>query len=116
MIVNVFSNGPGNGNAVICTGSATDLVQEAQAPRRNLIKNIGRFIHLHHEGRFSGRKIVRSANPGKEFLPTPNPCRGGGHRGTRMAHQYNERSDEPTSELQTLMRNAYAVVYLKKKT
>src|SRR3546814_9981913 len=115
MIVNVFSNGPGNGNAVICTGSATDLVQEDQAPGRNIIKNIGRFIHLHHEGRFSGRKIIRSANTGKEFVHPPNPGRGGGHKGTRLAHQYNERSEEHTSELQSLMRISYAVFCLKTK-
>src|SRR3546814_20366402 len=67
MIVNVFSNGPGNGNAVICTGSATDLVPEDQAPCRNIIKNIGSFIHINPEGLFSGRKIILSDKPGQKF-------------------------------------------------
>src|SRR3546814_5839861 len=40
---------------------------------------------------------------------------GPGHERSRAADQAGERSEEHTSELQSLMRNSYAVFCLKKK-
>src|SRR3546814_5474709 len=49
------------------------------------------------------------------FAWSPSPCRGGAatiRSPSRLVHQ---RSEEHTSELQSLMRLSYAVFYLKKK-
>src|SRR3546814_2706067 len=65
---------------------------------------------LRHPARFRHRR--------RGVLPRQGHCRGfpGGHpRGARPARDDDERSEEHTSELQSLMRISYAVFCLKKK-
>src|SRR3546814_7204317 len=67
-----------------------------------------------------------SLQPGVDravLVPDPEPCdrrldAGGGERGRRAVHPLGSlrpRSEEHTSELQSLMRISYAVFCLKKK-
>src|SRR3546814_1026067 len=59
--------------------------------------------------------VIRPGNPAIQFV------HGAGHHGqradTQIGHRaYSARSEEHTSELQSLMRISYAVFCLKKKT
>src|SRR3546814_2425406 len=48
-------------------------------------------------------------------LPPRRPCRSGHRRFARTGSRLRTRSEEHTSELQSLMRISYAVFCLKKK-
>src|SRR3546814_7757001 len=48
--------------------------------------------------------------------PTSGRCRGRGSRGFLRDAHIGQRSEEHTSELQSLMRSSYAVFCLKNKT
>src|ERR1041385_5318838 len=68
MIVQVFCNSPRNGNAVIGTSAAANLVQQNQATVREVMQDACRFIHLHHKSRFSRRNIIRGAYARENFI------------------------------------------------
>src|SRR3546814_9830083 len=55
------------------------------------------------------RCLLRPARPDADALQRA-------HRGMRLGEMGNQRSEEHTSELQSLMRISYAVLCLKKKT
>src|SRR3546814_7147556 len=57
--------------------------------------------------------VLRDAMTLDEVWPTPTPLPAWGYAGSSSA---TERSEEDTSELQSLMRISYAVFCLKKKT
>src|SRR3546814_1829995 len=71
-----------------------------------------RFRLLHQsrqpQGRRAGGEPARRAALSLEVAAPPDPHRGAGVAG-------RGRSEEHTSELQSLMRNSYAVFCLKKK-
>src|ERR1041385_1733985 len=67
MIVQVFCNSPRNGNAVIGTSAAANLVQQNQATVRQVMQDACRFIHLHHKSRFAERNIIRAAYGRENF-------------------------------------------------
>ena len=45
----IFSNTPGNGNAIISGCSSANFIQQYQAAGRDIINDGSRFIHLHHK-------------------------------------------------------------------
>src|SRR3546814_9201838 len=64
---------------------------------------------------FCSRQIIRFHQKG--YLGFTQPCRRGSSAGTSFAHSAcAARSEEHTSELQSLMRISYAVFCLKKTT
>src|SRR3546814_4732914 len=67
------------------------------------------------DGAMSGAHIGRNVRCDQAFAAAPTPVFGGprGAAGTRRS--YLGRSEEHTSELQSLMRISYAVFCLKKK-
>src|SRR3546814_3157292 len=81
------------------------LAEQRRNVRQRQILQIGHVFHR-HDGEIGGR--VRK---GKGVWP--NQCAG---RGVICTHcQGGKRSEEHTSELQSLMRISYAVFCLKKK-
>ena len=54
----MFQRGPGDGEAVIGGGAATDFIQDHQRAVVGLIQDGGGFDHFDHEGRAASRQIV----------------------------------------------------------
>src|SRR3546814_5345181 len=70
-----------------------------------------RIGHAVDEGRLAGVGQSDEPRVGEQFQPQPHP-----HFLTRPARAVLARSEEHTSELQSLMRISYAVFCLKKNT
>ena len=46
----MFSNGPGDREAIKGGGAAADFIEQHQGSIAGMLKNIGGFSHFHHEG------------------------------------------------------------------
>src|SRR3546814_3893797 len=79
--------------------------------REHPVLRIRRALHRPSGGAEAGRPRRRPANPDlRAESPGRRPCRQHPRR------ERHDRSEEHTSELQSLMRISYAVFCLKKKT
>ncbi len=58
MVVDIFDDGPGNGQPVIGAGPAPDLVQHQQAATGGMVEDVGRLDHLDHEGGLAAVDLV----------------------------------------------------------
>src|SRR3546814_19222268 len=124
----LFRSGGGGSSRSAAACSAGALVGDAAVLRLRVAAGFHAMLapddphHLHHGGRQPGQAAAG-------FLPLPVLCLGdGGHlrrgrcgrwpgRGQSAGHTAIAlRSEEHTSELQSLMRISYAVFCLKKKT
>src|SRR3546814_2976594 len=85
------------------------VLGRAAGARRRL-----RYHRSEHAGRGSGR--ARATGRAVQARTAGEPGRAGQATGLAMTHKGSGRSEEHTSELQSLMRISYAVFCLKKKT
>src|SRR3546814_5032039 len=92
----------------------TTLFRSSAAPPRG---------HARARERFRGLRVLRRPRKVSRSGPMPEPTVGSGtlphspdERRQQRAAQPRARSEELTSELQSLMRISYAVFCLKKKT
>jgi len=65
---NIFDDRPGNRQAVVGAGAAADFVEDQQASGCRLAEDLTDFIHLDHEGRLAGSKVIRGADPGEKLV------------------------------------------------
>src|SRR3546814_1553414 len=87
-----------------------------------LAVNMGRYLTVQFPAQpfascSASTKALQGRGPQSQFgssLPTKKP-QGNSHRRRSTAHRSASRSEEHTSELQSLMRLSYAVFCLKKK-
>ena len=91
VFVDVFDDRPGNGDTIVGAGSAAQLVEEDQAPVRNIVKDTGCLRHLYHKGGFARRNIIGCAYPGKYLIDVPDACRFGRHVRSHLRQQHNQR-------------------------
>ena len=54
MVVQVFDDGPGDGEAVVGAGAPADFVQNKQGPAGCMMQNLRCLHHLHHKRRSAG--------------------------------------------------------------
>src|SRR3546814_4155094 len=90
---------PGNEPAADASPATTDADAEGKGP----IKSVP-----------GGTHESEKSDPGKKTPPSSSPAPDDDPKRPRLT--IVKRSEEHTSELQSLMRNSYAVVCLKKKT
>ena len=74
MLVNVLHNRPSDGNAVVCRGSPPQLVKKHQAAWREIVQDVGSFIHLYHKGRFADGNIITGPHAGKYLVHQSDMC------------------------------------------
>src|ERR1700690_1343582 len=87
VIMNVFDNCPCYRNTVIGACATADLVQDQQAARCGVVKNVGCFDHLHHKGGLSGVDLVLCAYAGKDSVNQSDPGKLSGHKRSYLCHQ-----------------------------
>ena len=68
IVVQVFDDRPGDGDAVIGAGATPQLVEEDERTRCEGVEDAGSFLHLDHKGRFASRDIVRSSDTGEDAI------------------------------------------------
>src|SRR3546814_9190233 len=97
---------PAARRALLCPSSQRAALAPANRHPRVLLSGIQRLEEHPPQGGFSFAPTLQKAgpSPGASRLPLPLRRRGAG-----------SRSEEHTSELQSLMRISYAVFCLKKK-
>src|SRR3546814_1720348 len=83
------------------------MVPQHKAVRLQIVRRVDQLIHL------TDRLVTGVRHLGLA-KPEPFCCRCARQERERL--RYGERSEEHTSELQSLMRISYAVFCLKKKT
>src|SRR3546814_9359443 len=82
-------------------------------PRSTRTDTLFPYTTLFRSWRRGGRG--RRTRPGDGGVDRPTPARGAAGGGAGAGHCVGDRSEEHTSELQSLMRISYAVFCLKKK-
>src|SRR3546814_1227379 len=105
------------------------MISQFKYPSPNMYKTLSKWVHVLHNGFFflMIRRPPRSTRtdtlfPYTTLFRSPRRRAGTISRATRCARVGNPavpddgRSEEHTSELQSLMRNSYAVFCLKKKS
>ena len=89
-LMQVLGNGPRDGNAVVGTRAAAYLVQNDQAALRDIVQDVGRLIHLDHEGRFARGQVVRRPHPGEDPVDHPETCAARRHITAHLRHQADQ--------------------------
>src|SRR3546814_7531279 len=80
---------------------------------RQLMFHLG--LGIEHGFDFAQHRVGAAEAAARWRADVDHELRGVGVRKQRQAHQRHQRSEEHTSELQSLMRISYAVFCLKKK-
>ena len=87
-LVQVFHDGPGNGDAVIGRGATAQLVEEHERARRDVVQDVRGLRHLDHERRFAQRDIVRRSHTGEDFVHQTDSRGLCGHKAAHLGQQY----------------------------
>ena len=74
MFVDVFHNGPCNGNAVVSGSAAPQLIKEHQTAGGEIVQDVRRLVHLHHKRRFAYGNVVAGAHAGKYLVHQTDVC------------------------------------------
>ena len=91
MLVYVLHDGPGYGDTVVGGGTAAQLVEQHQAARRQVVQDVGGFVHLYHEGRLTHGDVVAGAYTGKYLVHQPDVRTLGRHEAAYLRHEGDER-------------------------
>ena len=90
MLVQVFHNSPGNGNAVVGGGATAQLIEEHQRAGRYIVEDIGGLGHLDHKGGLTQRDIVGGSHTGEYFVHQTDSCGFCGHETSYLGHEYDK--------------------------
>ena len=99
MFVNVFHNGPGDGNAVVGTCAASKFVEQHQTSVRKVIQNTCSFVHFHHKCTFALRNIVAGTHAGKNLIDYPDFGTFHRHKTSNLSHERYQCSLSEQSRL-----------------
>src|SRR6056300_698838 len=92
IVVQVFSHGPGDTDAVKSGGSAADLIEDNQTAWGGMVEDVGGFCHLNHERRLPAGQVVTGANPGEYSINDADMCLFCGHQAADLRHQNKQRN------------------------
>ena len=87
----VLDHGPGDAEAVEGRGTAADLIEDQQRLRRRIPEDIRHLVHLHHEGRLTGREVVARADPREDTIADRDIRMARRHEGADARHQHDQR-------------------------
>jgi len=89
-ISGIFQNGAGNGHAVKCRRTASDLIKDEQAVRRRVLQDLRDLRHLHHERGLAGGQIVRGSDAREDAVHHADARRARRDEAAHLRHQHNE--------------------------
>ena len=88
VVVEELGDGPSDADAVVSAGAAPDFVKQHKAPRRHIIQNARRLVHLHHKRRFARRDVVGGTHTGENLVHQPDTRRSRRNEATHLRHQH----------------------------
>ena len=86
----VFAHGPGDGEAVERCRASANFIEQHEGAITGVVKDVGGFRHLHHEGGLTGRQIIHSTHAGEDSIGNANGGGAGGHPTADLRHQLDE--------------------------
>ena len=86
----VFTDGPGNREAIEGGSTAADFIQQHQGTFRGVVKDVGGFGHLHHEGGLAGGQVVDSADAGEDPIGDADASPRGWHPAADLGQQLDQ--------------------------
>ena len=89
-VVEVFRHRPRYGDAIIRRGSATDLIQQHQAPFGRAMEDGAGLAHFDHEGGLPAGQVVARADSGKEPVRDADFRSRRGHERAELGHYHRE--------------------------
>src|SRR6266516_3918830 len=107
MRLNVFDDGPGDGETVKSRSATTDLIQNDEAPGTSEVQNDSRLRHFNHERGSAASEIVGSTNPGKDAVndgELEQLCR---HKGSHLGQNDQEGILPEKGGLATHVRSSH---------
>src|SRR5437588_9725276 len=88
---NVVEDGVRDGDAIVRTGSAAELVEDHEAAVRGLLEDVAGLVQLHHEGGLARHHVVERAHPREHRVQHAYPRRGGGDVAAHLGHYGYQR-------------------------
>ena len=85
--VEVFNDGPGDGEAVVGTGAPSNFVENDEAAGTGIVQDVGGLVHFDHEGRVAAGQFVACADSGEDAIDKAETAALGGYPGTGLGHQ-----------------------------
>ncbi|MPM75787.1 hypothetical protein SDC9_122781 [bioreactor metagenome] len=74
VLMNIFHDRPRNRNPIVGTCTSAQFIKKHKTPFRDIIDDIGCFVHFHHKRGFAQRYIVRCADAGKDLIHQSYLC------------------------------------------
>ena len=89
-VVEVFGDGPGDGEAVEGGGAAADFVEDDEGAVGGVVDDEGGLVHLDHEGGLALGEVVGGADPAEDAVDEADVGRLGGDEGADLGHEGDE--------------------------
>ena len=91
VFLEMFDDGPGDGEAVEGGGAAADFVEEDEAGGRGVMEDGGDFAHFDEESGAAAGEIVAGADAGEDAVGDRELGLARGNEGAHLGHQDDER-------------------------
>ena len=88
--VEVFNDGPGDGETVVGAGAAPDFVEDDEAFGAGVIEDVGGLVHLDHEGGVPPGEFVTGTDAREDAIDKAKAATAGGDPGAALRHQNKE--------------------------
>ena len=88
--MDIFDDGPGDGDAIVGAGAASQFIKEDEASLGEVVEDAGRLVHLHHEGGLAQSDVIGGTHAGEDLVYQPDGSRFGGHEGADLCHQCDQ--------------------------
>ena len=82
----MFAHCPGDREAVEGGGAAPDLIEQHQGTIAGVVKDVGGFGHLHHEGGLACGQIIHSPYSGEDPIGDAHGGGSGRHPAADLGH------------------------------
>ena len=90
MFMQILHDGPGNTDTIVSGSTSSQLIEEHQRLRRNVVQDVRSLGHLHHKRRFSQRNVIRGPYPCEYLVNQTDSrafCR---YEATNLGQQHNQ--------------------------
>ncbi len=88
--VEVFNDGPGDGEAVVGAGAAPDFVEDDEAFGAGVVEDVGGLVHLDHEGGVPPGEFVTGTDAREDAIDKAEAATVGGDPCAALRHQDKE--------------------------
>ena len=88
--VEVLDDGPGDTEAVVGAGAPADFIKDDEGTGGGVVEDVGRLVHLDHEGGVAAGEFVTGADTGEDTVDSADAAGVGRYPGACVRHQGDE--------------------------